>query len=43
VVLGPPLFAGRRADEGALLGEIAEALHAARARAQVLAGVRPWR
>lgn len=43
VTLGEPLLVDRHADEAALERQISRALHRARARAQVLAGVRPWR
>lgn len=41
--LGEPLFPDRKMDRDALLEAIARSLHEARARAQVLAGVRHWR
>jgi len=43
VKIGRPLLAERRMEQEALLRQIAVALHAARARAMVLAGARPWR
>ena len=42
VFLGKPLYVDRKADNDRLLQQVAAALHKARARAQVLAGVRPW-
>lgn len=43
IVFGEPLFVDRTDDQALLLDEIGEALHSARTRAQVRAGVRPWR
>lgn len=43
VVIGPPLNVERDDDQALLLQQIADALHAARTRAQTLCGVRPWR
>lgn len=43
VVLGEPLLVDKDAEEAELEARITRALHAVRARAQVLAGVRPWR
>ena len=43
VKIGRPLLAGPQIEDEALLAQIGEALHAARARAMVLAGARPWR
>lgn len=43
VAVGPPIFARRKDDDEALTAQIAAALHQSRHRAQVLAGVRPWR
>jgi lysophospholipid acyltransferase (LPLAT)-like uncharacterized protein len=42
VTIGEPLFVDRQADETMLETRLVDALHQARARAQVLAGVRPW-
>jgi lysophospholipid acyltransferase (LPLAT)-like uncharacterized protein len=43
VTIGEPIYASRKSDEQGLTGTISAALHKARTRAQVLAGVRPWR
>lgn len=43
VVMGQPLLVEAKADEEELEKRIVQALHRVRARAQVLAGVRPWR
>lgn len=43
VALGQPLLVERDVDESQLEAQIVAALHQARARAQVLAGIRPWR
>lgn len=43
IVFGPPLLVEHEADQASLLERISEALHRVRARAQVRAGVRPWR
>jgi lysophospholipid acyltransferase (LPLAT)-like uncharacterized protein len=43
VAIGPPIYAERRMDQDDLLRQISDALHKTRTRAQVLAGVRPWR
>ena len=43
VALGEPLLVSGKADEAELEEQIVHALHRVRARAQVLAGVRPWR
>lgn len=43
VVFGPPRIVERNDDQDQLLRHIGEELHRARARAQLLSGVRPWR
>lgn len=43
VHIGKPILATRKTDEAELLVQISEALHAARTRAQIMAGVAPWR
>lgn len=43
VVIGAPIEVERSDDQDLLLDTISQALHQVRARAQVLAGVRPWR
>ena len=43
VALGQPLLVDRGTDESELEERITDALHQARARAQVMAGIRPWR
>ena len=43
VHIGKPIMAQRKSDEGELLEQVSEALHAARTRAQIMAGVEPWR
>ncbi|HSM55330.1 MAG TPA: hypothetical protein VK879_04175 [Candidatus Sulfomarinibacteraceae bacterium] len=43
IVVGRPLTAQADGDQQQLLQQIADRLHEVRARAQVLAGVRPWR
>lgn len=42
-VIGEPLQATRRSDRDQLLSQITDSLHAVRTRAQILAGIRPWR
>jgi lysophospholipid acyltransferase (LPLAT)-like uncharacterized protein len=42
-VFGRPILVEAEMDSAALLAKVAEALHQVRTRAQVLAGVRPWR
>jgi lysophospholipid acyltransferase (LPLAT)-like uncharacterized protein len=41
VTIGEPIYASRRDDDQELAGRISAALHKARFRAQVLAGIRP--
>lgn len=43
VTIGAPIFATRRSHEETLTEALSTALHKARTRAQVMAGVRPWR
>lgn len=43
VVLGQPVLVDSEADEEVLENRIVQELHRVRSRAQVLAGVRPWR
>jgi lysophospholipid acyltransferase (LPLAT)-like uncharacterized protein len=43
MVFGRPIPASKNDDSDALLLQITEALHAARTRAQELAGITPWR
>lgn len=43
IVFGAPLLVDLEDDQDLLLERIGEALHAVRTRAQVRAGVRPWR
>lgn len=43
VVIGKPIFVEPSNNNEALLNRISQALHLVRYRAQVLAGVRPWR
>ena len=43
VSIGTPLTVERNDDQDQLLKQISHALHQVRSRAQVLAGVRPWR
>lgn len=42
VKIGQPLLAEQQMEQEALLDQISDVLHKARARAMVLAGVRPW-
>jgi lysophospholipid acyltransferase (LPLAT)-like uncharacterized protein len=43
VTIGEPIYASRKSDEESLTETISAALHTARTRAQILAGVRAWR
>lgn len=43
VVIGPPIGVGRKDDLHDVLQRVSIALHDVRDRAQVLAGIRPWR
>jgi lysophospholipid acyltransferase (LPLAT)-like uncharacterized protein len=43
VTIGSPILATRKSDDDALTAALSAALHQARTRAQVLAGIRPWR
>ncbi|MCA9996830.1 MAG: hypothetical protein KDE56_13815 [Anaerolineales bacterium] len=41
--IGTPIFVDRKSDDAETLQQVTEALHAARTRAQIMAGVEPWR
>lgn len=43
VTIGAPIFAARKSDDRELTEAVSAALHKARTRAQVMAGVQPWR
>lgn len=43
VTIGKPIYATRKSDDGALQETLSAALHETRTRAQVLAGIKPWR
>lgn len=43
MVFGPPILVNKRDDDDVLMPQVIDALHAARTRAQELAGITPWR